>query len=599
MASIAVVTGADPAVGLWQYLLEIMAVEGLPQPQLVAAERLTEDGRDLSGLAAVVVPSLDLAASAVEALLAYLRDGGALLLLRPCPAPAAGLGLEEAEGIPAHLLSDAYLELEQGHPLTTAVPRGIPYLQYHGPAATYLPGDYVPVARVYWGGASMPFPAILTGRLGKGRFVVFAYDLALSTMLFHQGLCSQSSLGSRPDRSGDSTYTPNDLFVGYLNADLRLVPQADLQQRMMSAALDWLLQDVLPLPRLWYFPHAWPALALINGDGDAMTLEEMCLYVGVVERAGGCYGVYVMGDQYDYVPPSLVDDLRCRGHYFGPHIWHGLRPSPESFHDHVQREVGAFAAHYGFQPLSTRHHCVVWPGWVEPARALAQAGVRVELNFRAAQHYREGYLTGSGLPVHYVDEDGTLVNVQQQATLLSDDFLFQNKSFLTPLKSEDVIVLTRTMIDDCVQRYHTVFQPYFHPVYSRVQPPLVPGTYTLPWLQATLDHCNTRGLPILSLDSWCRFSLARRQALPHHVHYDAEQHTLSFLSAADVSQPGELDGLTVTVPGQWNGMRVSRVAQGRELIPFSSESWLGRHNAVFQVEAGLATPICVHYAPGE
>ncbi|MGQ9555820.1 MAG: hypothetical protein ACUVWR_17105 [Anaerolineae bacterium] len=595
MAVIAVIISENPVDCLWQYVLEIMAVEGLPRADTIEAGRLAEARQDLDDHAAVIVPSLELSEAATAALLAYLRAGGSLLLLKPCTRLARGLGLEAAD-VPEHLLRDAYLELERTHPLTTIVPEGIPYLQYHGPADAYLPGIATAAAYIYWGGASMPYPAILTGQFGKGRFVIFAYDLALSTMLFHQGLRSQSSTGARPDRSGDNTYTPNDLFVGYLNAELRLIPQADLQQRMLSAALDWLLQETTPLPRVWYYPESKPAVALINGDGDAMTIEEMCLYVDAVERFGGCYGVYVLCDQYDYVPAALIEHYRRRGHYFGPHIWQELRPSPQSFHEHIQHEVRAFAERYGFQPLSTRHHCVVWPGWTEPAQALAQAGIRMELNFRAAQHYREGYLTGSGLPIRYVDDHGEMVDVQQQPTLLSDDFLFQNKSFLTPLKTGEVIALTKSMIDDCVERYHTVFHPYFHPVYSRLQPPLVPGTYTLPWLEATLAHCNLRGLPILSLDRWCVFSLARRQALPCDVTYDSGQNTLSFrIATADASTASSLAGLTMIVPARWNKLSVNRISQANEPIPFTQEKWFGHENAVFAVEANYNAPILVTY----
>jgi len=575
--------------------LEIMAVEGLPAPELIAATELGRMPLAESSRAVIVVPSLSLAGPSVAALLEYLRAGGSLLLLRPCAGLGSGLGLQPAREVDSNLLRDAYLELDHSHPLTAPVPKDIPYLQYHGQADAYMPDSQSTAARVYWGGSSMPYPIVLSGRLGRGRYVVFAYDLARSTMLFHQGLRAQSSLGECPDRSGDSTYTPNDLFVGYLDADLRLVPQADLQQRMFSGALDWLAREALPLPRLWYYPRSRPAVAVIDGDSDAMTVEEMELYARTLEKGGGRYTLYLMTDHYSAVTGELMDSYRERGHDFGPHIWLALKPSPAKFHAHVQREVAAFSGRYGFRPASTRHHCVVWPGWMEPAQALARAGIGMEMNFRAAQHFREGYLTGSGLPLRYVDEEGELIDVQQQSTLLSDDFLFQNKSFRTPLKTADVIALTKTMVDACVQRYHTVFHPYFHPVYGRTHPPLVPGTYTVPWLEATVAHCRERGLPMLAASEWSGFSLARREALPRDLDWDAADFRLRFRLGQTALPARDLAGLTLLLPLAWRGCALASVTQGDGPFTWRREGWLGRENAVFEVEADSDRPIEARY----
>ncbi|MHB0878702.1 MAG: hypothetical protein ACYC5O_21905 [Anaerolineae bacterium] len=590
MTDIALLTSPDPAEGLSAYLAELMVVEGLPRPVLLAADDLAGAALDPLSVGAVIAPHLSLSDGAVAALVHYVRAGGALLALQPCPTLAAALGLERAAAVPERLCCDAWLEFRRPHPLLGPIPAGIDCLQYHGQADAYRGGDGV-AATIYWGGTSTDYPAILSGSLGRGRFVVFSYDLALSTMLFHQGLREQSSLGSRPDLSGDGTYTPNDLFLGYLAADMRLIPQADLQLRLLSAALEWLIEPVLPLPRLWYFPQGKPAIALIDGDSDAMCVEEMCLYADTVERAGGRYTLYLMEMQYQDVPAPLMDAYRERGHDFGPHVWLALKPTVDDFARQVQHEAAAFSRRYGFRPTSTRHHCVVWPGWSEPARALAQAGIGMEVNFRAAQYFREGYLTGSGLPTPYVDDDGAVIDTYQQPTLLSDDFLYQNKSFLRPLKSEEIISLTRQMLDDSAERYHTVVQPYFHPVYARTEGQLVPGTYTLPWLQATVAHCRLRGLPMPSVGEWLRFTRARRG-----VAVDGLRRLGAATFAFDLRPAGDWpSGLTVMLPATWDGATIDAVTQAGERLSHAIESRQGRQYALFEPQPALGSEVRVHY----
>ena len=158
VAGIALITGDSPREGLWRYLLEIMAVEGLPAPELIAATELGRMPLAESSRAVIVVPSLSLAGPSVAALLEYLRAGGSLLLLRPCAGLGSGLGLQPAREVDSNLLRDAYLELDHSHPLTAPVPKDIPYLQYHGQADAYMPDSQSTAARVYWGGSSMPYP---------------------------------------------------------------------------------------------------------------------------------------------------------------------------------------------------------------------------------------------------------------------------------------------------------------------------------------------------------------------------------------------------------------------------------------------------------
>ena len=80
------------------------------------------------------------------------------------------------------------------------------------------------------GGAPGPYPAIVTANHGRGRIALYTFDLAESTVLFHQGLREHASTGTTPDYDADSTYRAGDMFVGYLDERLKNVPQADVHQ---------------------------------------------------------------------------------------------------------------------------------------------------------------------------------------------------------------------------------------------------------------------------------------------------------------------------------------------------------------------------------
>ena len=165
------------------------------------------------------------------------------------------------------------------------------------------------------------------------------------------------------------------------------LPQADLQQQLLVRVLDWACAPQAPLARLWYYPDAAPAMVLVNGDSDGMSRPQMEWYTNMVEAHGGEYTVYLMEQHLPHLTPEMERDYRQRGHSAGPHIWHSQKPTVEQMRTRIQEEVALFEERYGYPPKTTRHHCVIWPGWVETAKALADAGFRMDTNFRAGRSH--------------------------------------------------------------------------------------------------------------------------------------------------------------------------------------------------------------------
>jgi hypothetical protein len=552
-----------------RYALEILHAEGVTG----AVERDASSGvavaaEELLGHHAIVVTPTGAATGAEAAALAALRAGAGVVFLRPSLGTARALGLI-SNG--RRVAPEMYLAPERAHPLWC--PALGDFLQVHGAADLYDRPEARDNVLAWVAGPdwAMPHPAIVTGTLGAGRFALFAYDLATSTVLFHQGRPELASTGPTPDADGDGTFAPNDLFQGHLDVRLRHVPQADLQQRLLLRVLEWVAEPAGPLVRLWPFPNAAPAVALINGDSDSMTRPQMEAYVDLVESYGGGYTVYLMEQHLPLLPAEMEADYRRRGHSAGPHVWLELQPSPEAMAVRISEEVALFERAYGHPPRTTRHHCVVWPGWVDTARALADAGIGLETNYRAAERYQSGYLTGSGLPMRFIGQQGELIDCFQQETLLCDDYLLIDKSFLRPLDEAEAIALSHRLIDEAIERYHTVFHAYFHPVYSTG---LVVRTgqfiRTDGWLEAVLAHSRRRGIPLPNTDAWCEFNDRRRGTVLATSNWDDVSGTLS----VQINSVAGLPGATLLFPAAHAGRRLRRAALGADdLSPETREVW--------------------------
>lgn len=541
------------AAPLGRYLVEMLYAEGITgaiERDVTVAPVSADDLRDYQII--VVAPCGD-ETGAEAAALAALEAGSSVIFLRPSRTIAARLGLNARR---TQIANDCYIAPNRAHPLW--FPALGDFLQYHGGADLYdqREGVLAWIAGPDW---STRHPAIVTGAFGSGRFAVFAYDIATSTVLFHQGLPELASTGLKPDADGDGVFAPNDLFQGHLDVHLRHVPQADLQQRLLLRVIEWAGEATGPLPRLWPFPNAEPTIALINGDSDLMTRPQLEWFVNMTEAHGGNYTIYVLEEHRQLVTPDLAVDYRRRGHSIGPHVWLKLKPTPAEMAACIHDEVTSFTRYYNHPPKTTRHHCVVWPGWVETARALADARIRLETNYRAAERYQSGYLTGSGLPMRFIDENGEFIECFQQETLLCDDYALIDKSFLRPLSEAQVIDLSRRLLADARERYHTAVQIYFHPVYSTG---LTVHTgqfiHTAGWLEAVLKFCQENRIPMPSTDAWCEFNERRRQTVIGESAWDPTTGLLTF----DLDSAHGLPGGTIVLPTDHGGRRLQAVTVG-------------------------------------
>ena len=313
------------------YILEILDAEGIFTYEVkdISQNELKES--DFTNYDLVILSNIELKDKIKEALQKYVEEGGNLIGLRP------PLDLDFLFGLKAKywanqrmIFEEKYIKINKDHPLSQEIAADI--LQFHGEADVYYQERETKVLAYLYNEFDLPtnnYPAISTFSYGKGHTAIFTYDLAKSTILFHQGRYEQSSIGINPDYDRDGMYKSNDLFVNYLDIRLKDIPQADIHQDILVKLINWLIAFKKPLPRIWYFPNGYSAVAFISGDSDGFNSVDFKRTLSVIDKHKAKYTLYLMKKDYPVVSPELEKKLRSKGYSFGQHIWKESKPSLE------------------------------------------------------------------------------------------------------------------------------------------------------------------------------------------------------------------------------------------------------------------------------
>ncbi len=85
-----------------------------------------------------------------------------------------------------------------------------------------------------------------------------------------------------------------------------------------------------------------------------------------------------------------------------------------------------FAKFPSIAPLRTnRTHCIAWSDWATQPKVELANGIRLDTNYYfwppAWVDDRPGFMTGSGMPMRFADLDGTMIDVYQAATQMTDE----------------------------------------------------------------------------------------------------------------------------------------------------------------------------------
>lgn len=568
-------TGEPGANPFGRYLGEILRAEGLNAFRLAPLSALAAE--DLRRYALVLLGETPLTTEQAGRLRDYVSGGGNLIAMRPEARLADLLGVAFTGGD----LADRYVQMVADHPVTQGL--APEPLQFHGPArqARLAGAEALAWLQTEPGEAGV-YPAVTLHQAGAGRAAMWAFDLARSVALTRQG----NPAWAGQERDGLDGLRACDMFVGWMDLERLGIPQADEQQRLLLNLIQALCEAALPLPRLWYFPAGAGAVLVATGDSHQNTGRSVAQVLERAERYGGRMSIY-------YSPPLLSCERRIvrkarwwarEAPLFGGRVPDSFplpRPSEVAawrdqgheftFHPFVEAGVEAgyleYWSHFlklGYGPISptTRTHRILWQGWAETARVQAAFGIGLNLDYyhvgpaflRPDGASAFGHFTGSGLPLKHVDELGQVLDVFQQNTQLVDEHLLDALGGKARLTAEQAVAVSRDLIDLSVRRFPAALGTQFH-----VDPIELGGAgaeSAARWLEGTLEHAASQGLPILPAASWLAFTEARHDAVFEALAWDAAQARLTF----EVTLPAAPFEVEVLVPERAAGWALTGVS---------------------------------------
>lgn len=546
------------------YLGEILRAEGLTAFRTAALPTITAE--ILAQYRLVLLAEGPIEAGQLEMLRGYVANGGRLLAMRPAATLAPLLGVEPLAG----LTSEGYLRIAADHPLGQTIAPDT--LQFHGQAGHYRPETAEVIAWLYQDATTpLELPAVTVNRYEQGQAAMWSFDLARSVAYTRQG----NPAWADAERDGADGIRANDAFVGWIDLERIQLPQADEQMRLLSGLISTMLADTLPLPRMWYFPEASPAMLIVTGDAHANPTAHMEALLPHLEAYGGTMSIY-------YTPPERSDNpLRRRLGLAKQQVENWLTPFPEdtnhlptpaevaawrarghefSLHPYVegglesgyQRYAADFEAEgYGLPGGTVRTHRILWDGWADTAKVQAAQGFGMNLDFyhigpsfqTKDGRWTHGYFTGSGLPLKMVDESGQIIENYQLLTELVDEYLLLDvNSGWQGLDSQAAVAISKEMIDGALM-HHTALTTQFHLDFYYPESPV--RSEVEKWAEGTLAYAHQKGLPIWSAARYLDFIRCRDQAHLYNLAWNEAQRRLTFrLLAAESSD----FNLTVRLP---------------------------------------------------
>jgi hypothetical protein len=542
------------------YVAEMFKTWGLVGFDLVLPRQV--EALDPGSTPVLVCPASERNAEAHRSLIDFARRGGTLIAFLPTGelADAAALNHRGRKATPLRLrISERPVagvagdelpvvgEARSYHPQTDQV-KALAFLNHPG----QFDGETVGVTETL---------------VGKGRVVVFAFDLPLCVLMLRQG--DPAHADRVPEAAGAWTCTEN-LGADIGPADCAWLPFADLMAR-------WLVDLVrcytpAPLPMLWHLPGDAAALVLYSGDEDGAETAWVEDEFETVTAAGVRMNLYII----PITTSSTREDVQRyrERHDVGTHPdLQSLdgRPVQERVAE-FERQILLFEEMYGFRPKSVRNHCLAWAGYLDLVEVEARLGIKMDANYLCTAFLRDRcpgpyHVNGAAMPMRFCYPEGKTIDVFQQHTHLSDDVWFHPsapKSFRYSAQQYRAIV--GRILDDSATRFHTPYGVIIHPsnwvVFSEQQG------------RVLLREAAARKIPIWSYDQWCAFWQVRDQWCLQDLSW--ENDTLAFRASGAAGR----SDLRWLVPTRFAGRTLASVSVDGRPIEFQSVTRYGESVAL-------------------
>ena len=551
------------------YYAEILRAEGLNAFTVADVGAVTS--AVLANYDVVILGEVPLTAAQVTMFSDWVTAGGNLIAMRPDKKLASLLGLTDA----AATLPDAYLQVN-----TAAAPgAGIvgQTMQFHGTADRYTLSGATSIATLFsTAAATTANPAVTVRSVGSagGQAAAFTYDLARSVVYTRQG----NPAWAGQERDGLAPMRSDDLFFGgaqpnYVDLTKVAIPQADEQQRLLANLIGFMNADRKPLPKFWYLPRGLKAAIVMTGDdhGSNGTAGRFDVYNG--NSAPGCSvddWECVRASSYIYpnTPIAAVqaEAYSAQGFDIGVHITTNcLNYDALSLSGNYDNDLAVFAANFPNLPApeTNRTHCIAWSDYASQPQVALAHGIRLDTNY---YYYPDtwvnnvpGVFTGSGLPMRFAAADGSMIDVYQATTQMTDE---SGQAF--PFTSD-------TLLDRALgaEGYYGTFVANMHT-----------DTVVHAGSVAIVASAQARGVPVISAKQLLDWVDGRNQSTFDNLVWAGNTLTFSITAA-----PGSR-GLRALMPTASPAGSLTGISRGGVPLDYSVQTTKGVSYAMFDASGG-------------
>jgi hypothetical protein len=431
---------SDPADRFGRYYAEILTAEGLNAFEVRDIGQVSDAA--LSGYSVVILAPTALTTSQATTLSSWVQSGGNLIAMRPRAALAGLLGLGSDTGD----LDNGYIRVN-----TTSGPgAGLTpdTMQFHDRADRWTLAGATRVADLYSGPTtSTTNPAVTLRSVGTagGQAAAFTYDLARSIVQTRQG--NPAWAGQKRDGQSGPIRSDDLFFPDWVNLNKVAIPQADEQQRLLANLVTQMSADRIPMPRFWYFPRGERAVVVMTGDDHAVGGTAGQFNQFLAASPPGCSVAdweCIRSTSYVYpdTPVPQATSYQAQDFEIALHLNTGCADfTPASLAANWSSQLPDFTANFPgvLAPRTNRTHCIAWSDWASEVKVGLANGVRLDTNYYywpgSWVQDRPGMFTGSGIPMRFGDVDGSLIDVYQAATQLTDESGLNIGAHITALLS--------------------------------------------------------------------------------------------------------------------------------------------------------------------
>ena len=558
-----------------KYYAEILRAEGLNAFQPIDLGAVTPT--TLAAHQLVLLGQVTVTAAQASMFTDWVTGGGKLIAMRPDKALATFAGLTDT----ASTLAEGYIKVDT----TTAPGTGIvgETMQFHGVADVYDLGGATAIATLFSNSTtSTPAPAATLRSVGSdgGLIATFTFDLARSIVYTRQG----NPAWSAEERDGTAPVRPDDLFFGGTEADYvdRTkvgIPQADEQQRLLANLITYMTRDQRPLPRFWYLPRGHKAAVVMTGDDHASggTVGQFDYFNS--QSAADCdvnNWECVRSTSYVYpdtpITPEQAAAFDAQGFEIGLHITTGCADfTRDSLDATYANQLAQFATVFSVaRPRTNRTHCLVWSEYSTQPEVAKARGIRLDTNYYywpgSWVNDRPGVFTGSAMPMRFADASGTMIDVYQAPTQMTDE------------SGQSYPFTVDTLLDRAIgpTGYYGAYVANMHTDY---------GDH--PGARAIVASAQARGVPVISARQLLDWVDGRNRSSYSTPAWTGNVLTFSVAAAAKAI------GLQTLLPSSSGNRFVSSVTREGQAVAFTLETIKGLSQVRFDSPSGSYT---VQYA---